>query len=156
MLTSCSIFKNLCIMYTIENSQLKGNCISLYYFYITSSFRVGIVLSAWLTPQHLTGHSQHSKFVRVLFWQHLGIGKNIFQIGIVIGLVVRLPGCRPRGSRFDSRRCQIFWVGLSLEQGPHSPFEDKWGATWKKSSNSSLENYIKIVCHFWSGIPPPL
>jgi hypothetical protein len=24
------------------------------------------------------------------------------------GLVVRLPGCRPRGSGFDSRHCQIF------------------------------------------------
>jgi hypothetical protein len=30
------------------------------------------------------------------------------------GLVVRVPGCRHRGPRFDSRRYQIFRVALSL------------------------------------------
>jgi hypothetical protein len=49
-------------------------------------------------------------------------------------------GCWPRGPGFDSRRCQIFWVAVGLEQGPLSPWEDKWGATWKKSSGSGLEN----------------
>jgi hypothetical protein len=55
------------------------------------------------------------------------------------GLVV--PGCRPRGHGFDSWHCQIFWVAVGLERGPLSPCEDKWGATWKKSSGSGLENW---------------
>jgi hypothetical protein len=46
-----------------------------------------------------------------------------------------------RGPGFDSRRYQIFWVAVGLKQGPLSPCEDKWGATWKKSSGSGLENW---------------
>jgi hypothetical protein len=46
--------------------------------------------------------------------------------------VIRLPDCRPRGLGFDSRRCQIFWIAVGLEQGPLSPCEDEWGATWKE------------------------
>jgi hypothetical protein len=34
------------------------------------------------------------------------------------GLVVRLPGCRPRDPVLDSRRCQIFSVTVGLERGP--------------------------------------
>jgi hypothetical protein len=30
---------------------------------------------------------------------------------------------------------------VGLERGPLSPWEDKWGATWKKSSGSSPENW---------------
>jgi hypothetical protein len=30
---------------------------------------------------------------------------------------------------------------VGLERGPLSPCEDKWGATWKKSSGSGLENW---------------
>jgi hypothetical protein len=48
---------------------------------------------------------------------------------------------RPRSPGFDSRRCQIFWVVVGLEGGPLSPCEDKWGATWKKSIGSGLENW---------------
>jgi hypothetical protein len=36
---------------------------------------------------------------------------------------------------------QIFWVAVGLERGPLSPCESKWGATWKKSSDSGLENW---------------
>jgi hypothetical protein len=36
------------------------------------------------------------------------------------GLVVRVPGYRPRGHGFDSRRCQIFWEVVGLERGPLS------------------------------------
>jgi hypothetical protein len=32
-------------------------------------------------------------------------------------------------------------VAVGLERGPLSPCESKWGATWKKSSGSSLENW---------------
>jgi hypothetical protein len=42
---------------------------------------------------------------------------------------------------FDSRRYQIFWVAVGLERGPLSPCESKWGATWKKSIGSDLENW---------------
>jgi hypothetical protein len=31
---------------------------------------------------------------------------------------------------------------VGLEQGPLNPCEDKWGATWKKSSGSGPENWI--------------
>jgi hypothetical protein len=44
------------------------------------------------------------------------------------GLVVRVPGYRSRGPRFDSRRYQIFWEVVGLERGPQS-HEDNWGAT---------------------------
>jgi hypothetical protein len=59
------------------------------------------------------------------------------------GLLVRLPVCRPRDPGIDSRRCQIFWVVVGLERGPLSPWEDKWGATWKKISDFYLENWDK-------------
>jgi hypothetical protein len=47
------------------------------------------------------------------------------------GLVARVPGCRLKGPGFDSRGYQIFWVAMGLERDPLSPYEDKWGATWK-------------------------
>jgi hypothetical protein len=40
-------------------------------------------------------------------------------------LVVRVPGCYPRGPEFDSRHYQIFCVAVGLERGPFSPCEDK-------------------------------
>jgi hypothetical protein len=52
-----------------------------------------------------------------------------------------VPGYIFRDPGFDSRRYQIFWVLVGLERGPLSPCEDKWGATWKKSSSSGLENW---------------
>jgi hypothetical protein len=48
------------------------------------------------------------------------------------GLVVRVPGCKPKDPGFDSRQYQNFWVAVGLEQGPLSPCEDKWRATWNK------------------------
>jgi hypothetical protein len=59
----------------------------------------------------------------------------------VCGLVVRPPGCRHRGPGFDFQLCQILWVAVGLEWGPLSPCEDKWGATWKKSSGYGLQNW---------------
>jgi hypothetical protein len=57
------------------------------------------------------------------------------------GLVVRVlpanpevPGSIPGAARF-------FWVAVGLKRGSLSPCEDKWGATWKKSSGSGLENW---------------
>jgi hypothetical protein len=47
-----------------------------------------------------------------------------FQVVIVIdrlcGPVVRVLGCSPRGSGFDSMRYQIFCVAVDLERGPCS------------------------------------
>jgi hypothetical protein len=34
------------------------------------------------------------------------------------GLVVRVPGCRPRGPGFDSRHYQILLEAVCLERGP--------------------------------------
>jgi hypothetical protein len=34
---------------------------------------------------------------------------------------------------------------VGLERGPLSPCEDKWGAIWKKSSCSGLENRLTTV-----------
>jgi hypothetical protein len=34
---------------------------------------------------------------------------------------------------------------VGLERGPLSPCESKWGATWKKSSCSGLENRLTTV-----------
>jgi hypothetical protein len=38
----------------------------------------------------------------------------------LFGVVVRVPGYRSRGPEFDSRRYQIFWEVVGLEQGPLS------------------------------------
>jgi hypothetical protein len=38
----------------------------------------------------------------------------------VCGLVIRVPGYRPRGPGFDSWRYQIFWEVVGLERGPLS------------------------------------
>jgi hypothetical protein len=53
-------------------------------------------------------------------------------------------GNRPRGPGFDSRHYPIFWVAVGLERGPLSPCKSKWGATWKKSSVSGLENWVRF------------
>jgi hypothetical protein len=55
----------------------------------------------------------------------------------------------PEVPGFDSRRYHIFWEAVGLVRGPLSPCESKWGATWKKSSGSGLENRLTTV-----GDPP--
>jgi hypothetical protein len=55
------------------------------------------------------------------------------------GLLVRVPGYRSRGLRFDSLCYQIFWEVVGLEQGPLSlvnTIEELFG---RNSSGSSLE-----------------
>jgi hypothetical protein len=52
---------------------------------------------------------------------------------------IRVPGCRPRGPGFDSRRYKIFCIEMGLERGPLSPvriIEE----LLEKSSGSGLEN----------------
>ena len=45
---------------------------------------------------------------------------NRNEIDCLCGLLVRVSGYRYRGLGFDSRRYQIFWVVVGLEQGPLS------------------------------------
>jgi hypothetical protein len=53
-------------------------------------------------------------FIKVYF-------TNIHQfVDRLYGLLVRVPGYRARGLEFDSRRYQIFWEVVGLEQGPLS------------------------------------
>jgi hypothetical protein len=65
----------------------------------------------------------------------------LYWASVVYGLAARNSGCYPRGPAYDSRLYKIFWVAMGLERGPLSPCESKWGATWKKSSGSGLENW---------------
>jgi hypothetical protein len=48
-----------------------------------------------------------------------------------------------QSSWLQTQRSRVRFPALpvGLERGPLSPCEDKWGATWKKSSRSSLENW---------------
>jgi hypothetical protein len=56
------------------------------------------------------------------------------------GLVVRMPGCKPRGPGFDFRHYQIFVVAVSLEWGPLSLVSMNEQLLQRKSSGSGLEN----------------
>jgi hypothetical protein len=51
---------------------------------------------------------------------NLQIFAVIFTSDRLCGLVVRVPGYRSRGSRFDSRRYQIFWEVVGVEGSPLS------------------------------------
>jgi hypothetical protein len=102
----------------------------------------------------LTPISYSAVFLLLSAFRYLGtralpLGKLILHIlssyrlneDRLCGLVVRLPGCKPRGPGFDSRLYQILWVAVGLERGSLSPCEDKWGVTWKKIRGSGLENW---------------
>jgi hypothetical protein len=56
------------------------------------------------------------------------------------GLVVRFPGHRPRDPGFDSRRYQIFWEVVGLEQGPLSIVSITEELRECKNSAPGLEN----------------
>jgi hypothetical protein len=56
------------------------------------------------------------------------------------GLVFSVPNYIPRGPGFDSRRYQIFWVVVGLEQGPLILVSINEGLCERKCSSSSLEN----------------
>jgi hypothetical protein len=56
------------------------------------------------------------------------------------GLVVRVPGYRPRGPGFDFRHYQIFWEGVGLERGPLSLVSTNEEVLGRNSSGSSLES----------------
>jgi hypothetical protein len=64
--------------------------------------------------------------------------KQLLEVGRLCGLVVRVPGYRSRGPRFDSRRYQIFLVGL--ERGPLSLMSITADVLGRNSSDSGLEN----------------
>jgi hypothetical protein len=54
-------------------------------------------------------------------------------------LVVRVPGYRSRGQRFDSQRYHIFWEIVGLERGPLSLVSTNEELLGRKSSGSGLE-----------------
>jgi hypothetical protein len=56
------------------------------------------------------------------------------------GLVVRDLGYRSRGFRFDSRRYQIFWEVVDLEQGPLSLVSAIEELLERRSSCSGIQN----------------
>jgi hypothetical protein len=64
-------------------------------------------------------------------------------IDLLCGLVVRVPGYRPRGPRFDSRLYQIFLVVVvvvGLERGPLSLVSTIEELVARNSSGPGLEN----------------
>jgi hypothetical protein len=54
--------------------------------------------------------------------------------------MVRIPGYRSRGPRFDSRHCHLFWEVVGLERGPLSLVSTTEELFGRKSSGSGLEN----------------
>jgi hypothetical protein len=62
--------------------------------------------------------------------------------GCLCGLVVRVIGDGSRGSRFESRRYQIFWEVVGLERGPHSLVNIIKELFEWKSRAPSLENQV--------------
>jgi hypothetical protein len=67
------------------------------------------------------------------------------KVDLLCGLVVRVPGYRSRGPGSDSRYYQIFWVVVSLEQGPLILVSTTGELPGRKSSGSSLENQ-EYIC----------
>jgi hypothetical protein len=72
---------------------------------------------------HPANNWRTSQFIKIY-----NIFKTIYNMVYILqdrlcGLVVRVPGYRSRGPRFDSRRYQIFWEVVGLERG-HSA---SWG-----------------------------
>jgi hypothetical protein len=61
------------------------------------------------------------------------------------GLVVRVPGYRSRGPRFDSRRYHIFWEIVDLERGPLSLVRIIEEILEWKSSGSGLKPKLTAV-----------
>jgi hypothetical protein len=63
----------------------------------------------------------------------------IIIIGRLCGLMIRVPGYRSRGPRFDSRRNQIFWDVVGLKRGPLILMRITQ-ELFQGNSGSSLEN----------------
>jgi hypothetical protein len=73
------------------------------------------------------------------------IDSLMFYIDRLCGLVVGVPGCRSRGPGFYSRRYQIFWEVVGLEQGPlslwvqlRSYFKQNIAAPVSKTENTAV------------------
>jgi hypothetical protein len=66
---------------------------------------------------------------------------HVITIDCLCGLVIRVPGGRPRGSRLKSQRYQIFWVAVGLEWGPLSLMSINEELLERESSGYGLENW---------------
>jgi hypothetical protein len=53
-------------------------------------------------------------------YSELGYVIIVSNVDRLCGVVVRVPGCKPRGPGFESSRYQIFCIAVGLEQGPLS------------------------------------
>jgi hypothetical protein len=53
--------------------------------------------------------------MELLYLTYVGIFRDR-----LCGLVVKVPGCKPRGPGYDSRRYNILYVAVGLERGPPS------------------------------------
>jgi hypothetical protein len=72
---------------------------------------------------------------------HLTVGNRRYRSeDRLCGLVVRVPGCKPRGPEFDSWRYHIFCIALGLEWGPFSPVMINEELLEIKRRGSGLEN----------------
>jgi hypothetical protein len=58
--------------------------------------------------------------LRAIFAEVTCFRMHVYLKDRLCGLVVRVPGCYPRGPGFDTRRYQIFCLAAGLERGPLS------------------------------------
>jgi hypothetical protein len=88
----------------------------------------------WPLMPH-TNHVQDQKA-----WCHF---YNTYHIILdhLCGLMVRVPGCRPKGPRFNSRHRHTFWIEVGLEQSPLSLMRITEELLERKISGPSLENW---------------
>jgi hypothetical protein len=104
-----------------------------------------VFISFLLVAHHMRKSFHDKKFISsgsgIFIW-NIFLLWYIFNRDRLCGLVVRVPGYRSRGPGFDSRRCQIFWEMVGLEQGPLSLVRIIEEQLEWKSSGSSLENRI--------------
>jgi hypothetical protein len=86
----------------------------------TSCPEAGAVMPQWQSPTDLNSYRNSYDYL--------------------CGLVVRVPGYRFRGPRFDSRRYQIFSEVVGIEQGPFSLVSTVEELLGRNSSGSGLES----------------
>jgi hypothetical protein len=98
----------------------------------------------WSFARKWTGHQDElADWTMVVMWRRLRTYLLLYiwrKRGLLCGLVVRVSGYKSRGPELDSRRYQIFWEVVGLEQGLLrllSAIEELIG---RKSSGSGLEN----------------
>jgi hypothetical protein len=76
-----------------------------------------------------------------VYWTKAGFFIRYYgHFDLLCGLVVRVPGCKPRSLGFDSWCYKIFCVSVGLEWGPLSLMRINEELLERKISGSGLEN----------------